>query len=126
MNGALVAGGSPISLKSIAGIFQNNSQPAKSKKLYSEVPTSQTPQINVLASGYSPNYIRVKKNTPVTLTLVGKDAYSCASAFRIPALGVSKDLQPNETYKITFTPKEVGKIEFTCAMGMYTGVIEVI
>lgn len=126
VNGALIAGGSPISLQSITGIFQSSSQSEQTEKLYSEAPTSQTARINVTARGYSPNYIRVKKDSPVSLTLVGKDAYSCASAFRIPELGVSKNLQPNETFKITFTPREVGKITFTCSMGMYTGVIEVI
>jgi plastocyanin domain-containing protein len=44
----------------------------------------------------------------------------------MPSLGISKNLQPNETYKFAFTPKEVGKIAFTCSMGMYSGVIEVI
>jgi sulfite exporter TauE/SafE len=126
VNGALVAGGSPITLQALAGMIQTNSQPKQTEKLYSEVPTSQTVQINVTARGYSPNYIKVKKDSPVTMTLVGKDAYSCASAFRIPSLGISKNLQPNETYKISFTPKEVGKIAFTCSMGMYSGVIEVI
>lgn len=126
VNGALVAGGSPITLQALAGMIQTNSQPKQTEKLYSEVPTSQTVQIDVTARGYSPNYIKVKKDSPVTMTLVGKDAYSCASAFRIPSLGISKNLQPNETYKVTFTPKEVGKIAFTCSMGMYSGVIEVI
>jgi sulfite exporter TauE/SafE len=126
VNGALVAGGSPITLQALAGVIQTNSQPKQTEKLYSEVPTSQTVQINVTARGYSPNYIKVKKDSAVTMTLVGKDAYSCASAFRIPSLGISKNLQPNETYKISFTPKEIGKIAFTCSMGMYSGVIEVI
>lgn len=123
VNGALVASGSPITLQSIAATFQISSQP---KQRYSKAPPSQTAQINVTGRGYSPNYIRVKKDSLVTLTLVGKDVYSCASAFRIPALGISKNLQPNETYTISFTPKEVGKISFTCSMGMYSGVIEVI
>lgn len=126
VNGALVASGSPITLRALSGIFQANSQQKQTEKLYSESPASQTPQINVTASGYSPNYIKVKKDSPVTLTLVSKDAYSCASAFRIPSLGISKNLQPNEIYKVTFTPKEAGKIAFTCSMGMYSGIIEVI
>lgn len=126
VNGALVAGGSPISLQSLSGFFQAASRPKQTEKFYSEVSTSQTVQINITASGYSPNYIKVKKGSPVTLVLVGKDAYSCASAFRIPSLGISKNLQPNETYQISFTPKEVGEIAFTCSMGMYNGVIEVI
>lgn len=126
VNGALVASGSPITFQSISEIFQTGILQHKPEKLYSEAPPSQTIQIDVTARGYSPNYIRVKKDSTVSLNLVGKDAYSCASAFRIPSLGISKNLQPNETYKISFTPKKAGKIVFTCSMGMYSGVIEVI
>jgi len=126
VNGALVAWGFPVTLQSIARSFQISSQPKATEKLYSEAPVSQTAQINVLANGYSPNYVRVKKDSLVTIKLVGKDAYSCASAFRIPALGISKNLQPNETYTFSFTPKQAGRIAFTCSMGMYSGVIEVI
>lgn len=126
VNGALVAGGSPITLQSIAENFQINTQPKNEKKLYSEVPLSQNAEIYITASGYSPNYIRVRKDSPVTLRLIGKDAYSCASAFRIPALGISRNLQPNETYSFSFTPTQTGRITFTCSMGMYRGVIEVL
>ncbi|MCR4326501.1 MAG: sulfite exporter TauE/SafE family protein [Candidatus Roizmanbacteria bacterium] len=115
MNGALVAAGSPIALK-----------PKTSEKLYNEAPVSQTIEIRVTASGYSPNYVRVKKGSPVTVKLIGQNAYSCASAFRAPTLGINKNLQPNESYTFTFTPQETGKIPFACSMGMYGGVIEVI
>lgn len=125
MNGALIAGGSPFTLQSIAENFQINLQPKTEEKLYSEAPTNQSAEIIVAANGYSPNYIRVKKDSPVTLKLVGQDAYSCASAFRIPSLGISKNLGPNETYTFSFTPKEKGRITFACSMGMYRGVIEV-
>ncbi len=125
INGSFIALGFPINSQTIADSFQI-STPNNEEKLYSEVPTSQTAEIVVSASGYSPNYIRVKKGSPVTLKLIGKDAYSCASAFRIPSLGISKNLQANETHIVTFTPEKAGKITFACSMGMYTGVIEVI
>jgi len=126
MRGALVAGGSPLTLQSITESFQIRLQPKNEEKLYNEVPTSQTAEIIVAANGYSPNYIRVKKGSPVALKLTSKDAYSCASAFRIPSLGISKNLQANETQTITFTPETAGNIAFSCSMGMYQGVIEVL
>lgn len=126
VNGALVAGGSPLTIQSVTGSIQNTLQPKTSEKLYSEAPTIQTAEIIVTSRGYSPNYIRVKKGSLVTLKLTSKDAYSCASAFRIPSLGISKNLQANETQTITFTPKEAGNIAFSCSMGMYRGVIEVL
>lgn len=126
VNGALVASGSPITLQSIAESFKNKTLPKNENKLYNEVPLSQNHEIFVTAAGYSPNYIKVKKDTPVTLKLIGKDAYSCASAFRIPAFGFSKNLMPNETYSFSFTPTQTGRVSFTCSMGMYRGVIEVL
>lgn len=126
INGALVAVGSPLTLQSVTSGVKSAVLPKTSEKLYSEVPTSQSAEITVRANGYSPNYIRVKKDSPVTIKLVSKDAYSCASAFRVPALGITKNLQANETYAFTFTPKQEGKIAFNCSMGMYQGVIEVL
>lgn len=124
INGALVAGGSPISLQSVAedvsiafgsNTAQNNN-----------VTVTQNVEITITSKGYSPDYFKVKKGSPVTLKLTSKDAYSCASAFRIPSLGISRNLQANETQTITFTPDQVGRIPFSCSMGMYSGVIEVI
>jgi plastocyanin domain-containing protein len=90
------------------------------------VATTQNVEIDITSSGYSPNYFKVKKGSLVTITLKSQNAFSCASAFRIPSLGISKNLQPNDTQVITFTPTEVGQIPFSCSMGMYRGVIEVI
>ncbi len=124
VNGALVAGGSPITMQSVTedvliafggNTTQNNN-----------VTTTQNVEILITARGYSPKDIKVKKGSPVTLKLTSKDAYSCASAFRIPQLGISRNLQANETQIITFTPDQIGRIPFSCAMGMYRGVIEVI
>lgn len=128
VNGALVAWGSPFTLQSAISSVQEVFlfKPKESGGSYNQTAVSQTAEITVSAKGYSPDYIRVKKGSPVTVKLIGKEAYSCASAFRIPALGISKNIQPNETYTFTFTPEKTGKIAFSCSMGMYTGVIEVI
>lgn len=126
INGSFIALGFPINSYTISDVFNARFQQKSEKKLYSEAPITQSVEIVVNAGGYSPNYVRVKKGSPVTVKLIGKDAYSCASAFRIPSLGISKNLQANETYTFTFTPEKTGKIRFACSMGMYTGVIEVI
>ncbi len=115
INGSLVALGSPISIN--FGAPEN---------VQMEQASSQNPEIEITSAGYFPNYLRVKKGEQVTLTLTSKDAYSCASAFRIPSLGIKKNLKANETQTITFTPQQTGKIPFSCSMGMYRGIIEVI
>lgn len=102
------------------------SLPKANEKLYNEVPVSQSPVITITAGGYYPNYLKVKSGVPVVLKLVSKDAYSCASAFRLPTLGIARNLQANETQLITFIPQQKGQIPFSCSMGMYGGVVEVL
>ena len=89
-------------------------------------PIDQEVEINITSSGYSPAYIQVKQGSRVRVTLIGKGAYSCAAAFRIPSLGISENLSPNDKVQFSFTPQNKGKIPFNCSMGMYTGVIEVL
>lgn len=127
INGALVALNSPITLQAIA---ENSpiviSFDGDDTEQTNNLTTTQNAEIDITSYGYAPNYFRVKKGLPLTLTLKSKDAYSCASAFRIPALGISKNLAANDTQVITFTPTEEGRLQFNCSMGMYRGVIEVI
>lgn len=126
INGSFIALGFPVNSLTISNVFNSGFKPKSEEKLYSEAPIQQSIEIFVNANGYSPNYLTVKKGQPVTVRLIGRDAYSCASAFRIPSLGISKNLKPNEEYVFSFTPQNGGRITFTCSMGMYTGVIEVI
>lgn len=131
INGALVAGGSPITLQKV---YENspieislggNQSPQSGDESMVENGV-QNAEITITSRGYSPTYLKVRQGVPLKLSLQSKDAYNCASAFRIPALKIAKNVRPNTTEVVEFTPKEKGRIEFTCSMGMYTGVIEVI
>lgn len=82
--------------------------------------------INVLDRGYSPNRVQVKAGAPVELTLKTNGVYSCASAFIFREFGISAFLKPTDTKTFTFTPTKKGRFRFSCSMGMYTGVMEVL
>lgn len=82
--------------------------------------------LDVTSAGYSPQNITVKQGFPIKLTLKSNNAFSCASAFRIPSLGIARNLQPNETETIEIPAQPAGQIIFTCSMGMYSGIINVI
>lgn len=75
--------------------------------------------------GYSPNRFTIKQNIPVKLIIDAQAPYSCASAFIIPSLNISRQLKAGENV-IEFTPKKVGNIPFSCSMGMYTGNFKVV
>lgn len=82
--------------------------------------------IDVSNQGYSPNRLQVKAGIPVNLTLKADGAYTCASFFVFPAFGIKANLQPTDSQSFIFTPKEKGHFTFSCSMGMYTGILEVI
>ncbi len=77
------------------------------------------------SNGYFPNRFTIKKDIPVRWVIDAKDPYSCASALVSSKLGVRKNLQAGKNI-IEFTPKETGKIKFSCSMGMYSGYFDVI
>lgn len=77
------------------------------------------------SSGYSPNSFTIKKGIPVKWIITSTDPYSCASSIISSKLGVRQGLQEGENI-IEFTPQEIGQIRFSCSMGMYTGVFNVI
>ena len=76
-------------------------------------------------SGYSPNQITVQKDVPVKLLVNGTNQYVCTSIMVIPKFKVWTRLAEGIN-EIEFTPTESGPVKFSCAMGMYTGVINVI
>ncbi len=132
INGALVAMDAPVTLQKI---YENSpvviswGETTQIENGVGEAErneTSQTAKILITDRGYSPSYLKVKQGVPLSLSIESKDAYNCAGAFRIPSYKIAKNVMPNTTETVQFTPQEKGKIAFTCSMGMYKGVIEVI
>jgi sulfite exporter TauE/SafE/plastocyanin domain-containing protein/copper chaperone CopZ len=70
--------------------------------------------------GYAPNSFKIKKGVPVKWIVDAQDPYSCAASLIMPKIGINKSLKAGENV-IEFTPKETGKLPFSCSMGMYTG-----
>lgn len=81
--------------------------------------------MDVVASGYVPNYFSVKKGIPVKWVVNGKNVFGCQGYFVVPKLNIQKALDPGENI-FEFIPEDPGFINFSCGMGMYRGRIEVI
>ncbi|MCC6405049.1 MAG: sulfite exporter TauE/SafE family protein [Candidatus Yanofskybacteria bacterium] len=75
--------------------------------------------------GYSADRIVVKRGIPVAWRVESTNSYTCASSLNLPAMNIAVDLQPGQNI-IEFTPTKTGLMRFSCSMGMYRGIIEVV
>lgn len=128
INSGLLAANSPLAMQrlidSVPKINNATSQSGKGNSSTSKGVQEVT--IQVLGSGYNPNFIQVKNGSKVKVTLKSNGVYSCALAFRVPSLNIAYNLKPTDTQTFEFTPTKAGQIPFGCSMWMYRGVIEVI
>ncbi len=137
VNGSLVAAGSPLTLQSFwqaipIEINLSGSEGGTSTTAQAGAPNIKTvggvqvADITVFPNGYSPSSVQVKAGTPVRLNLTPSGGLGCTAAFRIPKLGITKTLAQGQTTPVEFTPQSPGRYTWTCAMGMFSGVLEVI
>lgn len=85
----------------------------------------QVVRITQYGNGYSPNKVTVKVGIPVKLLINATNLYSCSASFVIPKYNIFTGLKDGIN-EIEFTPTSAGPVKFSCSMGMYTGVINVI
>ena len=79
-----------------------------------------------VVDGYEPAHATVRVGTEVRWE-IDSTTGSCASALYAPGMGVEQVmlLEPG-TNVVTFTPTTTGPLPYSCAMGMYSGVVEVL
>jgi len=121
LNAAAVLANSPYTWENFTWAFSETFLTSDKQQV-----TSNRVEITATSGGYSPREFTVKNNEPVTVTINSKNNRSCARAFTIPSLGISKLLPENGSENLTFTPTSAGRIAFSCSMGMYTGTINVV
>lgn len=128
-NSSLVLAGSPVTLQTIREAIPIYIDLSGGQQELSNVRIEdgvQVAYIAVFPTSYSPNKISVQSGIPVRLNLTPQGGYGCTAEFRIPQLGISKTLVQNQTTPVEFIAQNPGKLTWTCSMGMYYGVIEVI
>lgn len=87
---------------------------------------TQSATITVYATGYEPNRLKIKANTPTKLTFITKGTQGCSRALVFPTLNVQKILPPTGNTVIDLPPLARGRLPFSCSMGMFGGEIEII
>ncbi len=129
LNGVLLVLNSPLTIQNVFSpvqYFFSQERFSQSDKLSPTTDGITQVTIGVYNNGYSPKYVQVKQGVPVVLTLKSEDTYSCALAFEFREFGISTFLSATDSKTFKFTPEKKGKFPFTCSMGMYSGIVEVI
>ncbi|MEK7104185.1 MAG: sulfite exporter TauE/SafE family protein [Patescibacteria group bacterium] len=84
-------------------------------------------KMDASASGYSPNYFKVKAGVPVRWEITDTGTSGCTNAVISRSLFSGQiNLTPGQTSIKEFTPQKAGKYKFSCWMGMVSGVMEVV
>ena len=128
INGVLLVLNSPVTLQSITyPVTYFFSSERFAETAMPQVENGQQ-QITIQAKsyGYEPKYIQVKKGIPVALTVHSFETYSCSLGFQLPEFGISLLLDATDSQSAVFTPTKTGRYTYTCSMGMYTGILEVV
>jgi sulfite exporter TauE/SafE/plastocyanin domain-containing protein/copper chaperone CopZ len=85
----------------------------------------QVVQMKETSQGYEPNSFTIKKDVPVKWEIDAQAPYSCASTILLNQFNIRRNLTAGAN-TIEFTPTEAGQLRFSCSMGMYTGVCNVV
>lgn len=123
INNGQVLRNSPHTFQNYLRIMFNNNDTADGIKI---VDGKQEVVITATNSGYKTSTKIIKKGIPVKLIVNSKNVQSCARSFVIPSLKISRVLPINGSEIIDFTPNDLGILNFSCGMGMYTGSFEII
>ncbi len=92
------------------------------------VPSGGSVQVVTLAL-QGTNYVvtpnTVKQNQPVRFVADMQKLPGCSRALVIPQLNVRKIFSQNDN-SVEFTPTKTGSLQFSCSMGMYKGLLNVV
>jgi sulfite exporter TauE/SafE len=116
-----------LGLKSFSDFFSgSNTVSTDNSDTAVLVDGKQVLKMNASATGYSPNYLKVKAGVPVRWEITDTGTSGCTNA--VIARGLFDgpvQLTVGETAVKEFTPTTPGTYKFSCWMGMITGTIEV-
>lgn len=77
-------------------------------------------EMQVKGFDYYPHQFTIYKDMPVEWHIDASKASGCAKIITVPKLGITKFLASDKITVITFTPDNLGTLEFMCTMAMTT------
>ncbi len=125
LNGGLELAGSPLAASRLAHTVGLAHSPPDTSTV-STADGHQVVVITATASAYSPDNVQVRAGLPTTLVIRSDNVQGCIRSFVIPSLNEQKILPVTGESRIELGTLAPGQLDYTCAMGMYTGTITII
>jgi sulfite exporter TauE/SafE len=125
INSGLTLRGSSFTLSSAWRSLRGAEQSAAAAPSVMEASGTQRITITVRPGSYSPSRLSARPGVPTELVLHSVRATGCTSAIVFPSLGIERTLPEDGDTVIPVGALRPGRHRFTCAMGMYSGTIEV-
>lgn len=125
LNGGLELAGSPLAASQIAQTLGDSDAPADTTAA-SVANGKQTVVITARSGSYRPANVQARSGVPTTLVVKSDGARGCIRSFVIPAQSKEAVLPEEGETNIELGVLQPGRIEYSCGMGMYTGVITVV
>ncbi|CAM4339477.1 sulfite exporter TauE/SafE family protein [Nocardia ninae] len=122
LNGGLELTGSPLAASRIAASL-GPAGPAPDAVAATIVDGTQTVAITARTGSYSPHAIAATAGLPTTLVIKSDNASGCVRYLVIPDRGIEQILPVRGETRVDLGVLEPGRLDYTCGMGMYSGVI---
>jgi len=124
LNAGLRLVDSPVTVSSVLGSLRG-SAPGPAVAAPIDASGAQRIVIDVHSTGYQPGRVAVRAGAPTTLVLRTNNTQGCTRAIVFSSLGIQKTLPATGDTEIDLGTLSAGRYQYTCAMGMYSGSIEV-
>ena len=124
LNGGLTLMDSPFAAKNLRAALGGEPAVADASTV-TVADGQQTGVITVSPGRYSPANLAIKAGVPTTLVFRSENAAGCVAALVIPDLGIQTVLPENGDSKVDLGTQKPGRIDYSCAMGMYSGTITI-
>ncbi|MGY1946261.1 urease accessory protein UreH domain-containing protein [Nocardia asiatica] len=125
LNGGLELAGSPLAASRIAESIGVNPPPADAS-VATVADGVQTLTITASTGSYSPKNIEATSGVPTTLVVKTSGTQGCIRSMVFPSLGITTTLPTSGETRIDLGVLQPGRLDYTCGMGMYSGMITIL
>ncbi|MBW0272559.1 hypothetical protein ATM97_20480 [Nocardia sp. MH4] len=124
LNGGLELAGSPLAASRLAATVGVEPAPADASTAVI-ADGMQTVTIAASNRAYSPGNAEVKSGIPTTLVIKTKGTQGCIRSLIIPELDIQKTLPSTGETRIDLGVLQPGRLDYSCGMGMYSGIVTI-